>query len=132
LCGGALVRTGVLLLDRRCEMRLQGGAFLEQAVDTPPMLHNGVLPAMRVLTAPGLILPLQEMQQDDPEIAFQAAPHVVAQVPNLLNQVVHIDGVKLSGAQGGTGLQTPEVKVLLVQLRIAAHRGYSSSISTAV
>src|SRR5439155_6691655 len=94
------------------------------------MLHNGVLPAMRVLAAPGLTLPLQEMQQDDPEIAFQGTPHVVAQVPNLLNQVVQIDGVKLSGTQGGTGLQTPEVKVLFVQLRISAHRGYSSSTST--
>src|SRR5262249_43663595 len=113
-------------------MRLQGGTFLEQAVDAPPMLHNGVLPAMRILTPPGLILPLQEMQQDDPEIAFQGAPHVVAQVPNLLDQVVYINGVKLSGTQGGTGLQTPEVKVLFVQLRIAAHCGYSSSTSTAV
>jgi hypothetical protein len=54
---------------------------------------------MRFLTAPGLILPLQEVQQDNSEIAFQGAPQVVAQIPNLLNQVVHIDGIKLPGTQ---------------------------------
>jgi hypothetical protein len=53
LCGGALARTGVLFLDRRREMPRQEGALLEHAVDTPPMLHKSILPALRVLATPG-------------------------------------------------------------------------------
>jgi hypothetical protein len=85
------------------------------------VFFDGVLSAVGIDTALRLIPPLQEVQKDLAQVTFERALEIVPQIPDFLNQMVDIEGLKLPGTQRGTGVQTPEVKVKVIQLRVGSH-----------
>jgi hypothetical protein len=82
---------------------------------------DGVLPTVGIDTPLGLIPPLQEVQEDLAQVTFERTLEIVPQIPDFLNQMMDIEGLKLPGAQGSAGVQTPEIKVKVIQLRIGSH-----------
>jgi hypothetical protein len=82
---------------------------------------DGVLPTVEINTPLELISPLQEVQEDLTQVTFERALEIVPQIPDFLNQMVDIEGIKLPGTQRGTGVQAPEVKVKVIQLRVGSH-----------
>jgi hypothetical protein len=85
------------------------------------VFFDGVLPTVGIDTPLGLIPPLQEVQKDLAQVTFEHALEIVPQIPDFLNQMVDIEGLKLPGAKRGAGIQTPEVKVKVIQLRVGSH-----------
>jgi hypothetical protein len=75
---------------------------------------DGVLSTVGIETPLELIPPLQEVQKDLAQVTFESALEIIPQIPDFLNQMVDIEGLKLPGAQRGAGVQTPEVKVKVI------------------
>jgi hypothetical protein len=75
---------------------------------------DGVLPTVGIDTPLGLIPPPQEVQKDLTQVTLESTLEIVPQIPDFLNQMVDIEALKLPGAQCGTGVQAPEVKVKVI------------------
>jgi len=52
----------------------------------------------------GLIAPFQEVQEDLAQVTFESALESIPQIPDFLNRMADIEGLKLPGAQRGTGV----------------------------
>jgi hypothetical protein len=95
---------------------------MQQAAEAPALLQDGELPAVAQHALLWLVLPLQQVPNQDFQATLQGVLLAFPHTRDLLYEVGDVQGVKLLRLQQRGLRLGPGVKILLVQLGIGAHR----------